>query len=217
MPRRLILYSILVSLVLTLLGIFLFDQPVAAFVQRVDGRSSALLLKGTTFLEIITGISIAKYALTCALLGLGLLLMIWKITRSAAWMLLFVGSSQIITRIIVSSLKPVFERLRPFEVIKNGDWDWKFFNGHGDAFPSGHGAYFWGLYFPLAFLFPRYRVPLAIFPVFISIARIGINAHWCSDVLGSMAVAGLVTFVFTFIFAPLFNRPVATPTQIEVE
>lgn len=200
MNRRLIVYSILVSLVLTLLGIFVFDQPVAAFVQRVDGRSSTVLLKGTTVLEVISGFPLGKYALTYALLGVGLLLMAWKATRSAAWMLLFIGSSQFATRIIAGSLKPVFERLRPFEVIRNGDWDWKFFSGHGNAFPSGHSAHFWGLYFPLAFLFPRYRVPLAIIPVFISIARVGVNDHWCSDVLGSIAIAGVVTLVSTFVF-----------------
>ena len=51
-------------------------------------------------------------------------------------------------------------------------------------FPSGHGAHFWGLFFPLAFLFPRYRIPFLIIPLFISVARVGVNDHWCSDVLG---------------------------------
>ena len=90
MNRRLIIYSILVSLVLTLLSILFFDQPIAAFVQGADGRSSAILLKGTSFLEVISGFPIGKYALTCALLAAGLVLLAWKSTRSAAWMLLFV-------------------------------------------------------------------------------------------------------------------------------
>jgi membrane-associated phospholipid phosphatase len=154
MNRRLISCSIIVSLALTLLSIFLFDQPIAASVQRVGGRSSVILQQDTSLLEIISGFPIAKYALTYALLTAGLILFAWKSTRSAAWMLLFVACAQFATRIAAGALKGVFERLRPFEVIQAGNWDWKFFGGHGNSFPSGHGAHFWGLFFPLAFLFP---------------------------------------------------------------
>jgi membrane-associated phospholipid phosphatase len=200
MNKRLIIYWVLISLALTLLSIFFFDRPIAAFVQRVGGRSSVLLSKGTSFLEIISGFPIARYALTYALLGTGLILVAWKSTRSAAWMLLFVGSGQLATRLAAVALKEVFHRLRPFEVIQAGDWDWKFVGAHGTSFPSGHGAHFWGLFFPLAFLFPRYRVPLLIIPLFISVARVGVNDHWCSDVLASTALAALITFLFIWLF-----------------
>ena len=75
MNRRTISYSIVVSLGLTLLSIFFFDQPVAAFVQRAGGRSSVILQQGTSFLEVVSGFPIAKYALTYALLTIGLLLL----------------------------------------------------------------------------------------------------------------------------------------------
>lgn len=200
MNRRLISYSIVGSLALTLLSIFFFDQPIAAYVQRVGGRSSVILLQGTAFLEVISGFPIAKYALTYALLTAGLILFAWKSTRSAAWMLLFIACAQFVTRITAGTLKGVFERLRPFEVIQAGNWDWKFFSGHGNAFPSGHAAHFWGLFFPLAFLFPRYRIPLLIIPLFISVARVGVNDHWCSDVLGSSAIAAAITLLFIWLF-----------------
>ena len=200
MNRRQLIYSALASVLLTLLCIFLVDQPVAAFVQRVDGASSAILLKGTKFLEVLFGYPISRYAVTVALIAAGLLLLPWKATRPGAWMLLFIGCTQGTTRIIVGTLKGVFDRLRPFEVIQAGNWDWKFFSGGGDAFPSGHSAHFWGLYFPLAFLFPRYRIPLAIIPLFIAVARVGINVHWCSDVIGSIAVAAAVTLLSSVVF-----------------
>ena len=177
MNRRLITYSIFVSLALTLLSIFFFDQPIAAFVQRAGGRSSAILLQGTSFLEVVSGFPIGKYALTYALLAAGLILLAWQSTRSAAWMLLFIGSTHCTTRLIAGTLKGVFERLRPLELIQAGDWDWKFFSGHGNSFPSGHSAHFWGLFFPFAYLFPRYRNPLSIIPLFISVARVGVNDH----------------------------------------
>jgi membrane-associated phospholipid phosphatase len=200
MNRRQISYSILVSLALTLLAIFFFDQPMAAFVQKTGGRSSVILQQGTWFLEVISGFPIARFALSYALLGAGLVLSFWNSTRSAAWMLLFIGCAQFVTRIAAGTLKGVFERLRPFEVIAAGDWDWKFFGGHGNSFPSGHGAHFWGLFFPLAFLFPRYRIPLLIIPLFISVARVGVNDHWCSDVLASIAIAAAVTLFFIWLF-----------------
>jgi membrane-associated phospholipid phosphatase len=221
MNKRQIIYSIFVTLALTLLGIFFFDQPIAAFVQRVGGRSSVVLLQGTSFLEVISGFPIAKYALTYALLAAGLILFARKSTRSAAWMLFFIGCAQFVTRLVAGTLKGVFERLRPFEVIQAGNWDWKFFGGHGNAFPSGHAAHFWGLFFPLAFLFPRYRIPLLIIPLFISVARVGVNDHWCSDVLASIALAALITLLFIWLFRvkerKLINNIAAEQTRMSPE
>jgi membrane-associated phospholipid phosphatase len=134
------------------------------------------------------------------LLGLAALLFISKASRSIAWILLFVGSVQLVTRLTAGVLKGVFERLRPFEVIQAGNWDWKFFSGHGNSFPSGHSAFFWGLFFPLAYLFPRYRLPLLIVPIFISVARPGVNDHWCSDVIASAGLAAFITLVFIWLF-----------------
>jgi len=57
-----------------------------------------------------------------------------------------------------------------------------------------------GSLFPLVFLFPRYRIPLLIIPLFISVARVGVNDHWCSDVFGSIAIAAAVTLFFIQIF-----------------
>jgi membrane-associated phospholipid phosphatase len=216
MNRRQLAYSVLVALVLTLLGIFFFDQPIAAFVQRVGGRQSMLLQGGTHWLEIGTGQSIDRYFLTYVLLGLGALLFISKASRPIALILLFVGTAQIATRLTAGVLKNVFERLRPFEVIQAGNWDWKFFSGHGNSFPSGHSAFFWGLFFPLAYRFPRYRLPLLIIPVFITIARPGVNDHWCSDVVASAGLAALITLVFTWLFRmKLEQGPAANAVPID--
>src|SRR2546423_10596487 len=200
MNRRQLLWAFFVAIVLTLLSIFLFDQPIGAFVERVGGRQSVLLQGGTHWLEVASGFRMGKFFLSYVLLGAAALFFIARSTRTAAWMLLFVGSSQLITRLIAGLLKNVFQRLRPFEVIQAGNWDWKFFAGHGSSFPSGHSAHFWGLFFPLLFLFPRYRLPLLIIPVFISIARVGVNDHWCSDVIASAGLAALFTLVFIRVF-----------------
>lgn len=207
MNRRQLLWAFLVAVVLTLLGIFLLDQPIAAFVQHIGGRQSAVLQEGTHWLELASGFPIGKFFLSYFLLGAAALFFIAPSTRSVGWMLLFIGGSQLLTRLIAGVLKSVFERLRPFEVIEAGNWDWKFFTGHGNSFPSGHSAHFWGLFFPLLFLFPRYRLPLLIPPVFITIARVGVNDHWCSDVIASAGVAALITFMFIYLFRMQSPQP----------
>ncbi|HSP45666.1 MAG TPA: phosphatase PAP2 family protein [Chthoniobacterales bacterium] len=200
MNRRQLGYSVLVALVLTLLGIFFFDRPIAAFAQSAGGRKSVVLQEGTHWLEVASGLPIARYFLTYLLLASSALLFVSRNTRTIAWMLLFIAVVQFIARLTAGALKEVFGRLRPFEVIQAGNWDWKFFSGHGSAFPSGHSALFWGLYFPLVFLFPRYRLPLLIIPVFISIARVGVNDHWCSDVIASAGLAALITLFLSWAF-----------------
>ena len=208
MNKRQIIYSFFVALLLTLLSIFVFDQPIAAFVQRAGGRESAFLQQGTHWLEVASGFPIARFFLAWLLLGAGALLFISKSTRPVAWMLLFIATVHLVTRVTAGTLKNVFARLRPFEVIEAGNWDWKFFGERGSAFPSGHSAHFWSLFFALAFLFPRYRWPLLIIPLFISVARVGVNDHWTSDVIASVAIAALLTLAFIWIFR---MRPAQSP------
>jgi len=200
MTRRQLVYCILVALALTLLGIFFFDRPIAAFVQSAGGRESVVLQEGTHWLEVASGFPIDRYFLTYLMLGASLLLFIQRSTRAAAWIILFIATAHIASRLIGGTLKNVFHRLRPFEVIQAGNWDWHFFGDKGSSFPSGHAAHFWGLFLPLLFLFPRYRIPLLIVPVFISIARVGVNDHWASDVLASTCLAALITLICIWIF-----------------
>lgn len=215
MNRRQLLYSALLALLLTLLSIWLLDQPIAAFVQGAGGRQSPVFRKGTEWLEFATGIPIHRYFLTYVLLGAAGAFFIAKKTRAIGWMLFFIATAQIVTRLTAGVLKNVFDRIRPFEVIQAGNWDWKFFSGHGSSFPSGHAALFWGLFFPLAFLFPRYRLPLLIVPLYISIARVGVNDHWCSDVLASVGIAALITLAFVPIFRMKPSQPPLAPPPDE--
>lgn len=217
MNRRQIAYSFLVALALTLLSIFFLDQAIGAFVQKAGGRESVLLQQGTHWLEVASGFPITRYFLAWLMLGAGALLFISKSTRPVAWMLLFIGTTHLVTRVTAGTLKNVFNRLRPFEVIEAGNWDWNFFGERGSAFPSGHSAHFWGLFFPLAFLFPRYRWPLLIIPLFISLARVGVNDHWCSDVIASIAIAALLTLAFIWVFRmkPAQNLSPSTASLVD--
>ena len=218
MNRRQLLLFFLIAVVLTFAGIFLFDQPVAAFAQRTGGRQSPVLQEGTHWLEIASGFTIPKigrFFLAYLLLAGAALLFIARSTRHLAWIFLFIGSTHLVARLIAGSLKNVFNRLRPFEVIEAGNWDWHFFGDHGSSFPSGHSAHFWSLFLPLAFLFPRYRWLFFVIPVFITIARVGVNDHWGSDVIASAGIAALITLLFAWLYrfktpqASVDERPVA--------
>jgi membrane-associated phospholipid phosphatase len=151
------------------------------------------------------------------MLGAGALLFIAKSTRPAAWMLLFIATTHLVTRVTAGTLKNVFTRLRPFEVIEAGNWDWNFFGERGSSFPSGHSAHFWGLFFPLAFLFPRYRWPLLLIPLFISVARVGVNDHWTSDVIASIAIAAILTLAFIWLFRMKEAHGPSSPTASLVD
>jgi membrane-associated phospholipid phosphatase len=189
-----------VSLVLSGASMLLFDKLIAEFANEAGGRSSFLLQRGTHLLEVASGFPISRYALSIALIVIAAVLFIGISTRRVAWLFLFAGSSQLVSRLVVAVLKGTFGRLRPFEVVANGTWDPHAFFAHGDAFPSGHTAHFWGLFFPLAFLFPRYRLVLSLVPLFIAVARVGVGDHWTSDVLASISICAAVTLLFVRLF-----------------
>ncbi len=200
MNRRSLAYVAALAIALSILSIFVLDRPIALLVHQLGGEDSRFLQNGTTALELASGMTFSKFALGFVLILAGAALFAWRAKRQVAWILLFLGSTHLVARLTAGVLKEVFHRSRPFEVLPSGAWNHQFFTAHGSAFPSGHAAHFWALYFPLAFLFPRWRLPLLILPTFIVIARIGVNDHWLSDILGSIAIAALVTLLFVWIF-----------------
>ena len=96
--------------------------------------------------------------------------------------------------------------MRPFQLIEKNDWSHIWFMG-SNSFPSGHNAFFWGLFLPFAYVFPRYRIALLIVPVFIGLARIDENYHFLSDVLASIALAALVTLIAAIVLRGWLRPP----------
>jgi membrane-associated phospholipid phosphatase len=60
------------------------------------------------------------------------------------------------------------------------------------SFPSGHAAFYAGLFLPLALLFPRWAVPLLAIPLLVGGERIASHDHYASDVGASFLLAALV-------------------------
>lgn len=196
MSRKQIVFAGLAASLLCVLSIFLVDRPVAEWVHASGGGARAFLRQGTSALEILFGWSFSKLALGLLLLGAGVIAWLRKPWRDTGRLLLFVSLAHLGSRLLAGTLKNVFERLRPYEVITSGDWH-SFFAADGNSFPSTHSAHFWSLFFPLALAFPRYRLWFSIVPLFISIARIGVNDHFVSDVLAGAAVAAFMTWALS--------------------
>ncbi|HXD84341.1 MAG TPA: phosphatase PAP2 family protein [Rudaea sp.] len=207
MSKRALALTALVCVALALVSILGFDRRIAEAVHASVVASSAVFVEGTHALDVVSGRSLLhSRALSGVLLG-GVLFalgaLIWLFNRGSylARALIFTGGVQLATIAAAFGLKDVFGRQRPYELLGGGDWQHMWFAG-GNSFPSGHNAFFWGLFLPLIYLFPRWRVPLLLIPLFIALARIDMSFHFLSDVLASIALAALVTLIA----ASLLNR-----------
>jgi membrane-associated phospholipid phosphatase len=177
---------------LTLLAIPLVDRPLAEFVRASGVEGVSLFRQGTALLDLVTGKEVSKFLLGFVLIGGGLALMAAARLRPYGTSLLFVGLVQSLSTLLCGVGKNLFGRLRPHELLASGNWDQAWW-AEGSSFPSGHVGFYLGLFLPLAALFPRWRWPLLAVPVFIALARVGVNDHFPSDVTASMAVVAMIT------------------------
>ena len=207
MSKRALIVLCAACALLALLSIFLFDRAIAATVHTSGIENAAIVMRLREFFDIFTGRGLvgSHASLGQFLLG-GIVILVggaWLIARRgslAARGLIFAGAVQWVTIGAGWQLKELFGRVRPNELFKHGDWSHLWFAG-GNSFPSGHNAFFWGICLPLAYVFPRWRIPLLIVPVFIAFARIDENYHFLSDVLGAIALAALVTLIAALLAA----------------
>lgn len=91
--------------------------------------------------------------------------------------------------------KLFFNRPRPLDVFTQAAPAATFWSplGRFDAFPSGHVAWVAGLLLPLALQFPRLRPWLLAYVGLVALGRVGLEAHWLSDVVA----AGYLALVLT--------------------
>ena len=170
---------------LTLLSIFLIDTPVATALAPSVDANRALTDPFITFLEYAFGFPVSKFLTGFVIVLAGAALFAFR--RPLARLLLYVGVAEILSRLIAGVLKNVFLRARPYQSFEGA-----FFVENGSAFPSGHAAHFWALFFALALAFPRLRIPALILAVLVSAARVMVNDHFIGDVLGSAAISAFV-------------------------
>ncbi len=192
-----------ITAVITGLCIVTIDQPIARWIggyarlelwdRVLDGLEWALLLP------------VHKYA-SMFVLAIGLLATMavprWR-DQAAVWM--YFAGVHIISRFAMNHLKVETGRLRPSEwLAKGGDTFWR---DDGFSFPSGHVVLFASVVIPAAVIWPRTRPLLAIVG-FVMIARLAVNAHFVSDVIGAITLVTLVSWGLGALVRPLTrSRP----------
>lgn len=192
MSRTALLRLTLVMAAVSLLAIPFADLSLTSWIRRSGLEDGAFLAQGTTVLEVVSGKTISKFLLGLVLLGGSGALLVARRTRPAGMMALFVALVQLGSTLAAGVAKTPFGRLRPSETLAGADTVDRWFAG-GSSFPSGHVAFYFGLFLPLAYLYPRWRWPLLLVPCFIAVARIDANDHYLSDVAASVALAAAIT------------------------
>lgn len=157
----------------------------------------------------------------------GVLLVVWSLLvffggtrgRWTALMLipLVAASDQISSHL----LKPLFQRMRPCEVLGNvhlwyGPEGWLTTPARvarsyksSFSFPSSHAANITAAMLFLGLAYRRWLAPLLVVAVAVSYSRIYIGVHWPSDVLVGMALGGLLAWPAYIIYRKLSDRNAA--------
>lgn len=190
-----LLPSAAIAAVLVVLGILVIDQPFARWLATRE-TYPALWNEGIELLEYPLGIVPYKWT------GVWMLCVGTIVTlagahlgaprlRNYAFAFALVTLVHLLGRHAMLWLKPAFGRLRPTQWLKAGGDDTFFRDAF--SFPSGHAILFASIIVPLAVVYPRTR-PLLVIVVFSMLARVMVNAHFISDVLGGYVVVAVTTW-----------------------
>ena len=139
--------------------------------------------------DLIALKGISSFLLSFALIAAAGVLLALK--RRGGWTLFYIGLVQFLSTTIADLAKPPFGRLRPHEAMPDGVGVDRWFAG-GQSFPSGHTAFYFGLFVPLIILWPRFTALWLVVPSIVATQRIVAHDHYLSDVAASVAVATLL-------------------------
>jgi membrane-associated phospholipid phosphatase len=173
-------------------GLFGVDRWLAESLQNPEGEGVRLFSQGTALLDLLSGKLVSKFLVGGMLLLAGCAFLAMKRARPRAAWWLAIGSVQLLSTLLAGMAKNLFGRLRPHELLLNGDWTREWFMA-GGSFPSGHTAFYFGLFLPLACVLPRWRWVLLVIPWFIVVARVSVNDHFLSDTAASIILVALLT------------------------
>ena len=177
-------------------GLAGLDRMVAEATPQANPTS--FWSQGLALLDLAALREVGDWLLPFALLLAALLLLVLRSTRSIGFPLLYLALVQLIAYAAADLSKPWFGRVRPNETVAGSDlW----LQG-GNSFPSGHTAFYAGLFLPLVVLFPRLAPLWAIPPLFVAAARLMAHDHYLSDVATSLALAAALAALL----APLAHK-----------
>jgi membrane-associated phospholipid phosphatase len=162
-------------------GLLGLDGIVARW--TAGGAAGSLWDQGTRWLDLLTLKPISNFLMGALLLLAAGMLLVFRRTRRLGRPVLYLALVQAMSTVAADLSKPWLGRPRPFEPAA-GAW----FAG-GNSFPSGHVAFYAGLFLPLAVLLPRWSPLWLVPPLFVAAARVLEHDHYLSDVTVSLALA----------------------------
>lgn len=195
---RLLLKGLVVLVPLTLLCIFVVDEPLARVVHEHGAPLQPFFAAVMNATDSIWALLHKSGGLWVPLLW-PVLLVLFGVARFRRWphctiwlvvLLTVVGSEG-----VGNMLKLYFNRSRPLAILTYQAPNAGFWQpvGRFDAFPSGHTAWVAGLLLPLALRFPKARPGLLACIGLVGMARVGLEAHWLSDVVAAVCLALVLT------------------------
>lgn len=199
-PRLLGLVALLAAIIM-LGGMAGADLYLASWLARHELLDSAFFTSGMRLIDTITGVRAgAIWAAGLAAMAIGLIGLAARRRARHARLLVAAGLVNVSAMASMVSLKLVFGRMRPFEVAaalqQDSPLDALWFVG-GTSFPSGHAAFYFGLFLPLAAgvsTSPVRAIFLAV-PLYVAAARINLDHHYLSDVAASTLLVSLLCLV----------------------
>lgn len=171
------LISWLPVLILTAIGYYLYDRPVAAFMASLDGPV-------VTFFQIITYLGVSTWYLVisaCLALYFHFISPKIRLVRQLSYFFCAIAVSGLVT----NGIKWVMGRWRPRLYLSEGLYGFGFFGQGYDqtSFPSGHATTICSLAVALYFIWPRFRWLWVTVALLVCVSRVVIGAHYPSDVL----------------------------------
>jgi len=208
MNRRILIATLLFAAALCALGFFLVDRPLAEWVRASGIENAAVFVYGLGALDWISGMAVSIWLIGGIAFVLGAVG--WAMRRDARWPRVLVAAAVVQYATIATMIagKDHFGRLRPHQVLANGDWSHVWFAG-GVSFPSGHSAFYFGLLLPLAAACAQrwQRALLLAIPLFAVLARIDLAKHFLSDV----SMSALLAAIYALAAATLLQRWLPPP------
>jgi membrane-associated phospholipid phosphatase len=197
-PAKRLWLAAAVAALLAVAGLLGLDSAVAK--GTAGGSAGPVWDLGTRALDLLALKEVSNFLLGALLLAAAGLLLALRRTRGWGWPLLYLALVQSVATVAADLSKPPFGRLRPFEAAAQGGVDTWFVGAN--SFPSGHTAFYAGLFLPLTVLLPRWALLWVLPPLFIAAARVLEDDHYLSDVAASLALAAALAAAL----APLARR-----------
>lgn len=196
MNRRVLAWTGAIALLLVLIGLIVADRPLALGIRTSGFADAAFFSVGLGALDKVTGIHVSYWLAGAVFGGIGA---IWlAVDRNRRWPKILIAAALVNFATIGAMMfsKNLFGRLRPSQAFESGDWTHLWFVG-GGSFPSGHAAFYFGLFLPLAAACrPIWlRALLLAVPVYVSLARLDLARHFLSDVACSAVIAALAGLI----------------------